>query len=445
MSSMLITQEDFERMRSAMDNDGDGRVTKEEFKVAYKLVYRGSDAEFHETYEFVWKKIDRDGDGNLTVDELAAFYGFSEDGSGEMTDDQILNALAMAAEMEIKMGAGAKSTAKEEVKKKILKVRDNTIRTVQLDKKTILGDKTVPGKTENLTDEAVKDMVTLLELLSGAMENDLKSDKEDKETVFSLLEKPHVLARIEDHNGEMPLHKLARFVVADVADDKTKEKWKLVYHKLVKKMRDECKELKRPLVDDINKQDSKGKTPMFQAIQSKNLVMIEMLNELEGSSRPDSLIVTAAGWSVLHEAVQTDDFAIVKEVVKGLQKDGGRIKVLINLKDKTGRQPLHIAAYRCHDESIINFLMENGANGEARDHGGMSAPILAQKANRSKSKELIEEGIRRNSHEFMGEGRGPRHSKEMLEALGGGEAERARRRSISSDLPIIPMEQLEAA
>ena len=38
---------------------------------------------------------------------------------------------------------------------------------------------------------------------------------------------------------------------------------------------------------------------------------------------------------------------MVKEVVRGLQKDGGRLRVLINLKDRSGRQPLHIAAYKC--------------------------------------------------------------------------------------------------
>ena len=43
----------------------------------------------------------------------------------------------------------------------------------------------------------------------------LKSDKEDKETVFTLLDDDDVLVRMEDQNGETPLHKLARFVVPD--------------------------------------------------------------------------------------------------------------------------------------------------------------------------------------------------------------------------------------
>ena len=39
--------------------------------------------------------------------------------------------------------------------------------------------------------------------------------RRDKDSVAKLLEEPGVLARVEDHNGEMPLHKLARFTIAD--------------------------------------------------------------------------------------------------------------------------------------------------------------------------------------------------------------------------------------
>ena len=70
---------------------------------------------------------------------------------------------------------------------------------------------------------------------------------------------------------------------------------------------------------------------------------------------------------------------VVKEVVKGLQKDGGRLRVLINLKDKSGRQALHIAAYRCENTDIINYLMEHGANGESKDAGGIDPSKLAEK------------------------------------------------------------------
>jgi len=53
MSSMLITHEDFDRMRVAMDKDGDGMVDKEEFKIAYKIVYDGDENDFEAAYDIV--------------------------------------------------------------------------------------------------------------------------------------------------------------------------------------------------------------------------------------------------------------------------------------------------------------------------------------------------------------------------------------------------------
>ena len=44
---------------------------------------------------------------------------------------------------------------------------------------------------------------------------ELKKTEEDNECVMKYLETPGVLARIEDQNGEMPLHKLARFVIPE--------------------------------------------------------------------------------------------------------------------------------------------------------------------------------------------------------------------------------------
>ena len=215
---------------------------------------------------------------------------------------------------------------------------------------------------------------------------ELQSDKKDKVTVTSLLDKvcdlprsppspsfdglrspslwpslpsrapspldtkDGVLVRVEDQNGETPIHKLARFKITEENKASRLEAYKKVFYTIIKKTRNEAKEADRTLWNDINKQDAKGKTPMFHAIEMKNLVLIELLNGLDARDRPDGLLVTAAGWSMLHQAVNTDDFGVVKEVVKGLQQDGGRLRILINLKDKAGRQPLHIAAYKCDDE-----------------------------------------------------------------------------------------------
>lgn len=380
---------------------------------------------------------------------------------------------------------------------------------------------TIPGnaaKGAQLTDKNISDMVTMMELLGGAMINDLKNNKEDEEpTVFKLLNDSGLLVRMEDHNGETPLHKLARFTVPDdkiemftmvraacahcaarppcgqlptaqavcaclvrrttratrracavppllshhaavrdhAAAALARAGAAQIFHKFIMKMRDECKEAKKSLGDSINKQDAKGKTvmctqtrvrtatpharspprrrqrvhenrrrcvarvprpllraPAVQAIESKNIVLVQLLNTL-GKDRPDSLIVTASGWSVLHQAVQTDHFETLKEVVAGLLADGGRLRVLINLKDKSGRQPLHIAAYRCEGTDIVEYLMENGANGRSTDASGLDPTHLAEKAGRRKSKEIIEEGVRKQP---IGRG-GRRMSKEVMEVL----------------------------
>ena len=49
--------------------DGDGEVSKAEFRIAFKSLF--PDAKF----EMVWKQIDKDGDGSLSMAELANYYG----------------------------------------------------------------------------------------------------------------------------------------------------------------------------------------------------------------------------------------------------------------------------------------------------------------------------------------------------------------------------------
>ena len=73
-----------------------------------------------------------------------------------------------------------------------------------------------------MSDKAIADTITMMELLSSAIFSDLKSDKEDKESVMKMLETPGVIVRVEDQSGEMPLHKLARFKVPSEPAEKKK-------------------------------------------------------------------------------------------------------------------------------------------------------------------------------------------------------------------------------
>jgi ankyrin repeat protein len=74
----------------------------------------------------------------------------------------------------------------------------------------------------------------------------------------------------------------------------------------------------------------------------------------------------------------------------------GRSKLLLQTEDKTGRRPLHIAAYKC-DETIVQYLTKKCAEYEVdmakKDSAGNTAGSLAGKTNRRKSREIIESYI----------------------------------------------------
>ena len=63
--------------------------------------------------------------------------------------------------------------------------------------------------------------------------------------------------------------------------------------------------------------------------------------------------------------------------------------MLVNTADKSGREPLHIAAYKS-DEKIVKFLMDHGASASKSDSAGNKPGQLASKGGRRKSRELID-------------------------------------------------------
>lgn len=116
------------------------------------------------------------------------------------------------------------------------------------------------------------------------------------------------------------------------------------FQKLIELTRAQAKEAGRPGIQmDINHQDKNGKTPLYLAIEHKNGKMMDLLYGL-GADGPDTLLVNSAGWTVLHSAVNTDDLDTLKKLISHFS--AGRIKVLLQTQDRTGREPLHIAAYK---------------------------------------------------------------------------------------------------
>ena len=101
----LIDEETLFRIMEALDVDGDGDVSKEEFMIPWmKLFPKLTRADF----DRVWKDIDKDCSGTLSLPELAAYYGFNlspsakraGDQTKDMTDEQIMEALQMSAALQ---------------------------------------------------------------------------------------------------------------------------------------------------------------------------------------------------------------------------------------------------------------------------------------------------------------------------------------------------------
>lgn len=355
-------------MIKRMDADGDGTVTKDEYRIVHKQMHP-EDTE--EDFTKLWDKLDADGDGDLTVQELAAHYGFAWDndsGAVEMTDDQILEALRLNA---LLMGGEPKTEAPAEPVAPAKVTRDPTIKMINSDLKK---NKDVSG---------VEDMIKLDEALQLG---DLEGHK-DKADVVSILEKD-VNVRYSDEKGEMPMHKLARYKVTD----KNYLTFRKCFKDLVDKMIDQKKKATKveSIASDINYQDKQGKTPLHVAIEHKNIRMIDLLYGL-GKDGPDSLLVNSNGWTILHTAVHANDLEVLKNVFKHFSV--ARKKILITTKDKTGRTPLHIASFKDDSEGsvIINFLLEQGAKNDVKDSAGNCPSELASRSGRRESKEIIEQ------------------------------------------------------
>jgi len=184
----------------------------------------------------------------------------------------------------------------------------------------------------------------------------------------------------------MPLHKLARVKVTD----SNKMNFKKSFSSMIKLMREQAgKAGKKSIVTDVNHQDKAGKTPLFMAVEHKNLELIELLFTLKVDG-PDSILVNSVGWTVMHAAVNTDDLSLLQALVK--QFTPARTKLLLSTPDKTGREPLHIAAYKCTEE-MVSYLIDLGASNKKQDSAGNTASKLADRAGRRKSREVIEEKI----------------------------------------------------
>ena len=201
--SSILSESTFRDMIKAIDKDGDGSVSKDEYKGAYLGAFPKTT---EEEFEAIWKKIDADGDGNLTVDELAAFYGFKLGGGGadEMNDDDILKMLQLQAAVEL---------PKEEAPKKpVVKERDTTIVSINVDKGKYEKDSPEASMVELLRGckEAAAFPDALKNILQTLNPAALEADKSGTACKLNL--------RIEDAEKKTPLHLLAAVPTAKLED-----------------------------------------------------------------------------------------------------------------------------------------------------------------------------------------------------------------------------------
>mmetsp|Transcript_29253 Transcript_29253/g.75388 ORF Transcript_29253/g.75388 Transcript_29253/m.75388 type:complete len:417 (+) Transcript_29253:144-1394(+) len=404
---MVFTKESFEEMIAKLDKDGDGTVDAREFYSEYSVMFPDIGDFDGEGYKALWAEIDTDGSGDVTVEELAAFYGFdlATETANDMSDEKILEALALQAQLDmLNAEAQRKKNAPETAPRRTVTI-DKTIKIIQLETQTN------PKPEDELQHE----------FLSCCHTGDFTSALNKSANAYQFVDpdSPNPIdVRIQDEKGETPLHKLARFAGERHTGPPSGGGGELakLFHQVVRLLREQAKAAGRPgIASEINHQSKDGKTPLFIAVEKQNEKMIELLYSL-GRDGPDSLLVNSTGWTVMHAAVHTDCLPILQQLVSKFTT--ARLKVLLRTPDKTGREPLHIAAFKCSEE-MSGFLVDLGAKDETEDMAGNLPSELAEQCfkntgdhTRRKSKEIIEQKIMaregRNSKEFVESGAGGR-------------------------------------
>lgn len=414
-----FSEEQFKTMIRELDKDGDGQVSKAEFYHVYSKMKPDIGAIDGDGFQQLWGELDEDGNDDLSVEELAKFYGYNLEAgvATEMTDENILEALALQSQID-KLQADAGKKAEETTAP------------------TAVVDKTIELVTErDASDEAPKEKQEQRSFLIDIEIGDFTSKQNEEEYAWKYIddetrgEAGPIYVRIQDEKGETPLHKMARI------KNRPKDLPQL-FNKVILLMRDQCKAKKRVGIQpDINKQSKAGKTPLFLAVEFQNEAMIDLLFGL-GRDGPDVLLVNSEGQTAFHMGVIQDDLTMLKKLVSHIS--AARLKLLLKTADKTGREPLHIAASRTQFPQMVEYLMDLGASDDTKDIGGKLASELAdqlsqtavdpeKKAHRRASREIIDEKMKV---------RYGRQSKEEADAAALAAA-KGRRRSASRELPTL--------
>mmetsp|Transcript_4322 Transcript_4322/g.13946 ORF Transcript_4322/g.13946 Transcript_4322/m.13946 type:complete len:281 (+) Transcript_4322:325-1167(+) len=183
----------------------------------------------------------------------------------------------------------------------------------------------------------------------------------DAEKIDSMLESTTLDVRIEDEKGEMPLHKLAR-------------------GGLLRQTRS-LLSITPKLHDDLNWQDKQGKTPLMLAAEYNHPEIVNELLDLGA----DAMMESSNGGTALHLAVATKSEAAIIAMLSHSKVDRTH---LVDVPDRNGRTPLHIAAFS-ENENMTRVLIDHGAHPLTDAYGNTPAK-LAGKAGRRNSKDMLD-------------------------------------------------------
>jgi len=375
--SQVLSKDMFDGMLTAMDANGDGSVDKEEFRAAYCGAFASRGTVITEAeYDKVWAKVDIDGSNDVSVTELSKFFGFDA-GTGnseEMSEDQILAALQMQShlfdevmksfsELNVAPGGGGKRRASVLAAKMPKPIS-------QRQKRQFLGIKSVriPQTIGNSDAGLAPDVKLLVACETGDMEA-LKALTLTRELLFVE----------DDQKGETPIVKLAR-------------------HGLTGLIRDLIQLVEQSSIEDaakhyVNLQDKKGRTGLFYAAEYGHSQLVDMF--LVRNSDP--MAVDGIGRTVLHTAVAAAKSAAdakLVELILSHERVAGVKSKLIHMSDDQGRMAIHIASYGAL-EAVVQTLLSHGADPQFKDVHGNDSIKLASRSGRKKSKEILEEYIKK--------------------------------------------------
>mmetsp|Transcript_64466 Transcript_64466/g.127328 ORF Transcript_64466/g.127328 Transcript_64466/m.127328 type:complete len:383 (-) Transcript_64466:269-1417(-) len=366
-SAKSLSEDDLVDMMHLLDSDGDGTVTKDEFKEFFMRLKGWTE---DERFQKEWKRIDNNGDNILQLSELCDYYGVStkavEAGCArrrDMTDDEVLEALQRQAELYTSM-LEMKAKAKEEALRHANMRNAAGVRTgctlVQIGSSQV-GVNATGSESQSIS---IMEMIQIGEI--AAFEALIKADVDSK-----------INLRIEDEKGEMPIHKLAR-----KGADTT-------LRLVLQHMDHETRQY------DVNAMDKNGMSPIFHAsVPQKELRGIPegwiknfgVITTLEAFGADMFFTSSTVGWSVLHHCAHNDAYEAAKEVIHLLKEvrntPESKLFTFVNavgLRDK--RSALHVAAFRC-ELPLVELLLQTGADGLLEDAHGKTPLDLASKANK---------------------------------------------------------------